>query len=270
MRTRTIAGFALMGIMFVVLFFAPPWTVPLSISIISALAIHELLYTTGFIRGKKLITYAVVTAFIVPIWAFFGSNSLFALGYIFIFVFLLFIESITAGNMSFEKISGIFFAGTIIPYFFTSVSEMYFLPNGRFLVLLPILAAFSSDVFALLFGLKFGKRKLSPSISPNKTVEGSVGGLLMAPVILCIYGYIIYRSFNFDVDYLRLVLYGLVGAFAGQIGDLSMSFIKREFKIKDFGSLIPGHGGILDRFDSILFAAPLIYVLFQILPAISR
>ena len=95
--------------------------------------------------------------------------------------------------------------------------------NGRILVLIPILSAFGSDVFALLFGLKFGRSKLCPEISPNKTVEGSIAGLVMGTVTVVVFGFILQRYYGFMVNYLRLVLYGLAGAFSGQIGDLSMS-----------------------------------------------
>ena len=184
---------------------------------------------------------------------------------------LLFIEGLTGTeNVSFEKICGIFFASIVIPYFLSSLVRLTGFRDGKYIVLLPILGAFTSDVFALLVGKAIGKHKLCPEISPNKTVEGSIGGVVMAPVILIIYSIVLQNVYGFTVNYFYIILYGIASAFAGQLGDLSMSFVKRQFHIKDFGNIIPGHGGILDRFDSILFSAPLIELLVILLPAIVR
>jgi phosphatidate cytidylyltransferase len=271
MATRAVAGFVLLVIMFAVIYFAPVWALPIAVSLISVLAVHEILNTTGFVRRKRLLSYAMVFSALIPIWVYFGSINELAVMGVFFFVFLLFLESLTgARDVTFETITGVFFASIVIPLFLSSIVRICAEENGRFLVLLPLLSAFASDVFAYLVGKRFGKNKLCPEISPNKTVEGSIGGLLMAPVVLVITGWIFQRYFHFEVSYLRLVLYGLAGAFSGQIGDLSMSFVKRQFHIKDFGTIIPGHGGILDRFDSVLFAAPLTELLILLLPAISR
>jgi phosphatidate cytidylyltransferase len=257
--------------MFAVIFFAPLWALPIAISAISALAVHEILHTTGFVRQKRLLSYAIVLSALIPVWVFFDSIGELAIAFLFLFVFLLFMECLTGSqDACFEKISGVFFASTVIPLFLSSIVRIYGFDNGRFMVLLPLLSAFASDVFALLIGKKFGRNKLCPDISPNKTVEGSVGGLIMAPVIMVLYGLVLQRFYQFDISYLRLILYGLAGSFAGQIGDLSMSFVKRQFHIKDFGNIIPGHGGILDRFDSVLFAAPLTELLIIVLPAVAR
>jgi len=271
MAIRAAAGFVLLLIMFAVIFFAPVWALPIAVSLISASAVYEMLHTTGFIGQKRIIAYAMIFSVLVPIWVFFGSINELELAVVFIYVFLLFIECITGtAGTSFEKVSGAFFASTVLPFFLSSTVRIFCMENGRFLVLIPHLSAFGSDVFALLFGLRFGKNKLCPEISPKKTVEGSVAGLVMGPVVLVVFGWIIQRFYGFDVSYLRLVLYGFSGAFAGQIGDLSMSFVKRQFNLKDFGNIIPGHGGILDRFDSVLFAAPLTELLIILLPAIAR
>lgn len=271
MATRAAAGFVLLLILFAVIFFAPVWALPIAVSVISASAVYEMLHTTGFLQQKRITAYAIVFSALIPIWVFFESIGELALTLIFLYVFLLFIECITGtAGISFEKICGVFFASFVLPYFLSSLVRIFSFDNGRFLILIPFLSAFASDVFALLFGMKFGKNKLCPEISPKKTVEGAVGGLLMGPVVIIVYGLIIEKYYGFDVSYLRLVLYGLAGAFSGQIGDLSMSFVKRQFNIKDFGNIIPGHGGILDRFDSILFAAPLTEILIILLPAIAR
>jgi phosphatidate cytidylyltransferase len=112
-----------------------------------------------------------------------------------------------------------------------------------------------------------GKRKLTP-VSPKKTVEGAIGGLIGAVIGMAGYGIILQLVLHTHVSYPLLLLYGLLGAAAGMLGDLSMSLVKREFGIKDFGTILPGHGGVLDRFDSLLFAAPVLEILIRLLPAI--
>ena len=132
---------------------------------------------------------------------------------------------------------------------------------GRYLIWLVFLSAWGCDTGAYTFGKLFGKRKLIPKLSPNKTIAGAIGGGFLAALLCGIYGYIIY-SMNFvpfRIVYFSIII-GLIGAIAAQFGDLSASAIKRHTGKKDFGNLIPGHGGILDRFDSILFTAPMVYI----------
>jgi len=126
--------------------------------------------------------------------------------------------------------------------------------------------AFLSDTGAYFTGLKFGKHKLAPVISPKKTIEGVVGGVLGAILGMIIYCLVLRMAFGFQVNYLYAVLYGIVGSAAGVFGDLCFSVIKRQTQIKDYGNLFPGHGGILDRFDSMMVVAPLVEILMMLLP----
>lgn len=130
---------------------------------------------------------------------------------------------------------------------------------SRFYLLYVLCGAFISDTFAFLVGSKFGKTKLAPDISPNKTVEGSLGGIvgvIISFVIITVLGNL--NGINGNIFYWILV--GIAAAVAGQFGDLTASAIKRFCKIKDFGKIMPGHGGILDRFDSLMFVAPIVYI----------
>ena len=126
--------------------------------------------------------------------------------------------------------------------------------------------AFLSDTGAYFAGLKFGKHKLAPVISPKKTVEGVIGGILGAVLGMVIYCAVLQLGFGFRVNYLLALLYGVAGSAAGVFGDLCFSVIKRQTGIKDYGNLIPGHGGILDRFDSMIVVGTLAEVLLLILP----
>ena len=125
-----------------------------------------------------------------------------------------------------------------------------------------------SDAGAYFTGLRFGKHKLAPVVSPNKTIEGVLGGLAGAMIGMLVYTLILDLPLRLDVNYSVALLYGLVGAGAGTLGDLCFSIIKRQTGIKDYGNLIPGHGGVLDRFDSLTMVAPLMEALLLILPLI--
>ena len=164
---------------------------------------------------------------------------------------------------------GSFFFAMLIPYFLSSFVRLHELALGKYLVLLPLIAAFASDAFALFAGMAFGKHKLAPALSPKKTVEGAVGGLLGAVVFCLLYGVILQRGFQVQANYPLLVLYGFLGSLVSQLGDLSFSYIKRQYGLKDFGNIFPGHGGVLDRFDSVIFCAPLIEILVHYLPALG-
>ena len=137
------------------------------------------------------------------------------------------------------------------------------LQNGEFLIWLPFFTAWFTDTAAYFTGVSIGKHKLFPSISPNKTVEGYLGGIIGGSILTTLFGIII-RSYGCPIPLTHFIVIGLICGFASEVGDLAASYIKRFTGIKDFGSLIPGHGGILDRFDSILFTMPVVYYYFMI------
>ncbi|KAB3531347.1 phosphatidate cytidylyltransferase [Alkaliphilus serpentinus] len=125
---------------------------------------------------------------------------------------------------------------------------------------LAFITAWASDTFAYFAGNFFGKRKLCPTISPKKTVEGAIGGGLGSMLSCGIFGYLVIGE-----NILAIIIIGLIGSIFSMLGDLTASIIKRHIGIKDYGNLIPGHGGILDRFDSILFTAPFVYYAITLL-----
>lgn len=146
-----------------------------------------------------------------------------------------------------------------IPFMFSFMQMILLMETGRVLIFYVFAAAFASDTCAFLVGTKFGKNKLCPEISPKKTIEGSIGGVV--GVIICFLIITIIGNSFFEMSYniLYMIIAGVVAGIAGQLGDLSASAIKRFCGIKDFGNLIPGHGGILDRLDSLLFVSPIMY-----------
>ena len=134
--------------------------------------------------------------------------------------------------------------------------------NGKWLIWLTFISSWGCDTCAYCFGMLFGKKKLTKILSPKKTVEGAIGGITGAVIISLIFTVFIVKHTSISSDaFYKIPLITLVGAVLSEIGDLLASGIKRDSSIKDFGNIIPGHGGILDRFDSVIFISPVIYIL---------
>ena len=151
-----------------------------------------------------------------------------------------------------------------IPFLFSFLKLLLMMENGRVFIWFVIMGAFACDTFAYLIGCKFGKRKLCPDVSPKKTIEGSIAGIL-GVVITYIIIYVIARfSLGIYLNIWIIMLMAVVSGIIGQFGDLAASSIKRFCKIKDFGLIMPGHGGILDRCDSIMFVAPIVYMILKV------
>lgn len=149
---------------------------------------------------------------------------------------------------------------TTIPVLFSAMKYIREEPDGLYQLTTAILVCMITDSFAYLVGRKMGRKKLAPTISPNKSVEGCIGGTLAASAFLLMLGLIYAVTAEVEISYFRLGIYLITASLIGQFGDLCMSAVKRVAKIKDYGELLPGHGGILDRFDSQLFVLPYTYL----------
>ena len=136
--------------------------------------------------------------------------------------------------------------------------------NGKLLVWYVIFAAWGTDVFAYCVGMKFGKHKFSP-VSPKKSIEGCIGGALGAVLCFIIYTIFLNNVYDMNINYLMIGFIGVILSFIGQVGDFSASTIKRYVGIKDYSNLFPGHGGMLDRIDSVIFIAPFAYFLLMLI-----
>ena len=249
---------------------AYPLILPVIISGLSMIAVHEALWSTGFLKHSRISGYSIVIAGLIPFWVYYSGRESIALCGLFVYVVLLFCEAIGSHKrIGLEKLGGAFFLAVVMPFFLSSFLRIRLMDQWRALVVLPLLIAFISDAFALFAGMAFGKHKLAPELSPKKTVEGAVGGFLGAVVCTVLYGLILRLGFQMEVNYLLLALYGALGSVVSQLGDLSFSYIKREYGLKDFGNIFPGHGGVLDRFDSVIFCAPLTEMLLHLLPAVG-
>ena len=259
-KARIIVGLLLTPVLFIVLYFTPPWCLPLAISVVSMLCVQELLGVSRFARCRRIIIYASAFSAFVPLYYYLNLPRYCLIAGVFVFVALMFAEGLANHEETpFSVIGGAFMVSWLFPLFLSTIMFVAHGEFGKYTVMLIFIIPIITDIFAMQMGMLFGKHKLSPSISPKKTVEGSVGGLICAILFTLLYGLILQYFFEFSVHYIWLAAIAAAGSVAGQFGDLAFSFIKREFKVKDFGALLPGHGGILDRFDSLLFSAPLIY-----------
>lgn len=137
--------------------------------------------------------------------------------------------------------------------------------NGNLLIWYIFFSAWGTDVLAYFIGKKFGKHKLKSNVSPNKSVEGCIAGILGSIIFVVLYTVLLNKVFNFEISYIYSFVLAISLSIISQIGDLSASSIKRCNEIKDFSNLIPGHGGMLDRFDSVIFIAPFAYFLLSVI-----
>ena len=271
MGKRIMVAVIFVPLIILMLFFAPSWVLPVVVSGLAMIALHEVLWSTGFVKNPKISGLAIVLAGLIPFWVFVGERMLPALVTLFLYVVLLFAVAMKSHyTVTMEKMGGSFFLSIVIPYFLSTFIRIREMPDWRYYILLPFVVAWLSDAFALFAGMAFGKHKLAPELSPKKTVEGAVGGVAGSVAATLIYGFVMSACFGAAaVRYGLLILYALLGAVVAQFGDLAFSYIKRQYDIKDYGTIFPGHGGGLDRFDSVIFCAPLLEILIVYFPAIQ-
>ena len=175
---------------------------------------------------------------------------------------LLYLFSIEKRNLAdaMATITGIFYV-VFFSFHVTLVDQTEY----GILVWLIVITAFGTDIMAYFSGMALGRHKLCPKISPTKTIEGSIGGILGSVILSGLFGH-----FFAPEIMVHCIVIGILGGIVSQFGDLTASIFKRKMGIKDYGNLIPGHGGIMDRFDSILFTAPLVYYVVVIVFAIGE
>jgi phosphatidate cytidylyltransferase len=265
MLKRTLVSFAALPLFFFAVYFSPDWVLPVVFAIIAAMAAYELLHNTGLTKNRALIAVAMILCGATVPLEYFLDLPLAAMvipGALTIFAVAL----SSGGKITATEIFGAFFAVIFVPLAIGSLVRIRSVSIA--VAILPFIAAWITDTSAYFVGVLFGRHKLAPSISPKKTIEGSIGG-----IIGCVGGMIASNSLSlaiWDVGFnlWLLAIFGVVGSIVAQTGDLALSYIKRAFGIKDFGSIMPGHGGVLDRFDSVLFAAPVIEILLLYIPVI--
>ena len=271
MKDRILAAVVLVPLLLIILLALPKLVTAIVFALMLGIGVYELLYRTELVRHTRLVIWSALAAVAVSIWSYFDAVQDYAIIGILIFLVILFSEMMLDHvRVHFSMISMCVVAGIVIPYLLSSLIRILDLKLGRYLILVPFAIAFLSDAGAYFVGIRFGKHKLAPVVSPSKTIEGVLGGLITSMVGMLIYG-VVLQILSFRVNYGLAIFYGLLGSAAATFGDLCFSIIKRQTGIKDYGNLIPGHGGVLDRFDSMMTVAPLIEVLLSLIPfAVTR
>ena len=254
---RVYAALVALPLLAAFLAWAPAWLFFIFLLVVMGLAMNEGWPLFFGERGGFLLHGPVwFVSYLMLFAAFFGGVSGLAgsltIG-LFVLVLLLFFSGLESEALPRFAMALLFVV--YLPFLFAHIFLIHQLPQGRGLVVLLLTVTWGGDAFSYYGGTYFGKRKLAPRISPNKTVEGFVAGLFGGAFFALLLGWL-----NLvDLPWNLLAALGVAANFCGQLGDLFESFMKRSQGIKDSGSLIPGHGGFLDRVDSVLFAAPVIF-----------
>lgn len=277
MLKRILVGVVFLPIVFVVLFVLPPIWTAIMVAFIASMASYELLRATGVAHHNRTYLYTSLCAALIPFGIYLtgsGWQVSYAVPVALCMVLLmcaLFMQAIIRfggeDSIPMEHVMVGLFAGAIIPAFLSCLLQLRMMGNGKFLVLLPIISAFLTDSGAYFVGMFFGKHRGVTKVSPNKSLEGYIGGIVAGALFMLLYGVVLEKVVGIVPSYLVMAVYGLVGSAVTELGDLSFSLIKRQFGVKDYGNLLPGHGGMMDRFDSMVFAAPAIWVMVSMFPA---
>lgn len=267
MLTRIISGAVLVAVLVVVLLFLPVKATEIAVGLVAALALYEfyraVLSENGSLKGKLPL---VVAGYIFGLSLLFADTTMLlpviSLGFVLIMVLTVLFHKKIAFRDSAAAYFGAVYVFALIRHITMTRQEA----GGVFLVIAIFIGAFVTDTGAYFVGSFLGKHKLAAAISPKKTVEGSVGGILVTELAFMLYGYVGKYFIHYDINFVNLAIIAIVLSVVSQLGDLCASVVKRELDIKDYGNIIPGHGGILDRFDSVLFVAPVFYYMNSILP----
>jgi phosphatidate cytidylyltransferase len=257
MKTRIITAAVCVPVLLVVLLALPTWATAWLFAAMAAMAAYELLYRTELVTHLRLVIYSCVSAFAIPLLGHYNLPAGWSVFVFVAFIVLLFSEiMLSHTTVEFEKLTICAFAGIVIPYALGAIVRILDMKMGQYLVLIPFVLAFLPDSGAYFAGRFFGKHKLAPDVSPKKTIEGSIGGTVFCAIAFVLMGLAVKVLVkDSSPNYIYLAISGLVIAVVSQAGDLIMSVIKRHYNIKDFGNLFPGHGGMLDRMDSVFSVA---------------
>lgn len=271
MKLRILSAFIGIPLLFVVLYLMPIWCVVAANTVISVCAVYEVLNASRISKMKNpecVISLAAAGFFTV--FAFRKDVANMAVTLFALVVALFALGFINMKRLTFEKISVCSFSAIIIPLSLSGISRIAAAENGLYFVLFPFVIAWCCDTVAYFVGKFFGKHKLCPELSPKKTVEGAVAGSIGSVVGTMLMCAVLSLCFHKQPEYITFAVFALFASFAAQFGDLAMSLIKRNYGVKDYGSVMPGHGGILDRFDSLIFVTPLVEAFMLFLPNILK
>ena len=279
MKDRVLSGVTLVAFFMAIVVFNRSFPLALNIAIafISALAVFEVIKALGLSDRWYITVPSMTAAVLVQFCEFQQAN---------IFIYSAFTACIFCAllrhhrEITFKEMAVVYSMVVLIPLALQTIVLVRTLSDqhGMFYALVCVFSAWIPDAGAFFAGKLFGKHKLCPEISPKKTVEGAIGGLLGGVIGMTVFKLVadsmahtltVYPPIEMaagpQISWGAVFALGIIGSTISQIGDLSFSVIKREFGVKDYGNLLPGHGGILDRFDSVTFVAPFVWLALQLL-----
>lgn len=238
--------------------------------VLSLIGYHELMKACKICEEKRpnglMIIGSVGIVIYYLLMVFTTDRTYLFLAIVMILVAFMFLYVLTFPKYHAEQVMSALFNVIYAPVMLSCIYLVRSLPYGEYSVWMIFISSWICDTCAYLVGMMFGKHKMSPKLSPKKSIEGAIGGIAGSALVGALYGYFIVAPVmkNPNVTWAFVVI-SAVGAVISQIGDLAASAIKRNHDIKDYGKLIPGHGGVMDRFDSVIFTAPMIYLLVLLL-----
>ena len=280
MKERVASGVSLVIFLAAIVVFNStfPAALNIAIALISVLAVFEIISALGLSKNFVLLVPSLIFSAVIPLLQLVPTQQIQAdtlqQAAYFLYTVVIFGALILYHQViTFREVGVIYSMSLMIPSALETIISIRTLGgrHGMFYVIIAIFSAWIADTGAFFAGRRWGKHKLCPNISPKKTVEGVLGGFALNIIAMVVFGYLfhaIYYAYSVEISYLTLVIIGFFGTIMSILGDLSFSLIKRSCHIKDFGEIIPGHGGILDRFDSVIFEAPFVYLLVQFLPIV--
>lgn len=273
MKVRIITGVCMAAVMIPVLLFSQYVIYPIFLSALCLMATYEMLKVFKKERRPEIAVPSFLLAASYPLIPFFTRTERPQVGFVImalgICIYMMYLFSVCVlhkGRMLLVEVFSTFTTVTYILLGFSALSIVRYLPFGEYEFLLAFFTAWGCDIFAYFVGTFIGKHKLIVEVSPKKTVEGAIGGVVCTFAIIMLYGFLVEKFTNAETNYIALAVLGLVLPVVSQIGDLFASLIKREAGIKDYSKLFPGHGGVMDRFDSMLAVSVATLIITMILP----
>ncbi len=261
MLTRIITAAVALAVFVPILYFSGTAAFPAALAVLCVVAVFEMYSCVGLKKCYPMLIVSALAGAALPILARYKSEYMVSV-VIFVIVFAL-CEAVFGFKAHTVDAIGFVTFETLVTCLGFALMVMV-RDRQHYQYLLIFIAAWGTDTFAYFVGRFLGKRKLCPEISPKKTVAGAIGG-----IVGCIIGFIVFalvcnNFFDCDLSYVVLALVAIPLSIAGQVGDLAASLVKRRYGIKDYGKLFPGHGGVLDRFDSILPITLLAFILTEL------
>ena len=242
---------------------APTIVMVVALCVLAGIGAYELQQCVSGEGKRDLASTSAIMAMLTVLWYWRGAENVAILVFIAAVLFFGF-AIIKGGEEKFAQLMAGIFGSVAIGYSFAAFLRLEAAGFHRAYLLLPFILSFACDTFAYFVGCSIGKHKLAPKVSPKKSVEGSIGGLAGNVLCGCIFVFVMNRWFGGAIGYGAMAVLALICGVVAQIGDLSFSLIKREYGIKDYGKLFLAHGGVLDRFDSVLFVTPVIEIVLNL------